>query len=82
MSLSIRQHVSLQPYNSLALPAYAEYFCSLDGEEDLLAALEYARVNQLDVTALGGGSNLVLVGDIAGLVIHLNTKGYSHCSRR
>ncbi len=80
MSLSIQQHISLQPYNSLALPAYAEYFCSLDGEEDLLAALEYARVNQLDVTALGGGSNLVLVGDIAGLVIHLNTKGYSHCN--
>ncbi len=80
MSLSIQQHISLQPYNSLALPAYAEYFCSLDGEEDLLAALAYARAHQLQVTALGGGSNLVLAGDIAGLVIHLNTKGYSYCN--
>ena len=80
MSLSIQQHISLQPYISLALPAYAEYFCSLDGEEDLLAALAYARAHQLQVTALGGGSNLVLAGDIAGLVIHLNTKGYSYCN--
>ena len=78
MSLSIQQHVSLQPLNSLALPAFAEYFCSVSDEQELLAALDYAREHQLAVTPLGGGSNLVLAGDLRGLVISLNTKGYSY----
>jgi UDP-N-acetylmuramate dehydrogenase len=78
LSLSIQQHFSLQPLNSLALPAYAEYFCEVCDQQELLAALDYAREHQLEVTPLGGGSNLVLAGDLPGLVIHLNTKGISH----
>ena len=80
MSPAIEQHISLQPLNSLALPAYAEYFCSVTDQQQLLAALDYAREHQLQVTPLGGGSNLVLAGDISGLVIALNSKGlsYSH----
>ena len=78
MSLSIEQHISLQPFNSLALPAYAEYFCSVTDKQELLAALDYAREHQLEVTPLGGGSNLVLAGDLSGLVIYLNIKGFSY----
>ena len=78
MSLSIKQHISLQPYNSLALPAYAEYFCEVADQQELVAALDYAREHQLKVTPLGGGSNLVLAGDLSGLVIHLNTRGIDY----
>lgn len=78
MSPAIQQHVSLQPLNSLALPAYAEHFCSVADQDQLLAALDYAREHQLQVTPLGGGSNLVLAGDIPGLVIALNNKGFSY----
>lgn len=77
MSATIEQHVSLQSYNSLALPAYAEYFCSVKDEKALIAALDYARLHQLKVTPFGGGSNLVLAGDISGLVVHLDIKGFS-----
>ncbi len=78
MSPIIEQHVSLQPLNSLALPAYAEYFCSITDQQQLLTALDYAREHQLGVTPLGGGSNLVLAGNIRGLVIAVNNKGYSY----
>jgi len=78
LSLTIEQHFSLQALNSLALPAYAEYFCEVCDQQELLAALDYAREHQLEVTPLGGGSNLVLAGDLPGLAIHLNTKGISH----
>ncbi len=78
MSLIIEQHISLQPFNSLALPASAEYFCSVTDKQELLAALDYAREHQLEVTPLGGGSNLVLAGDLSGLVIYLNIKGFSY----
>ena len=78
MSLTIQQNFSLQPLNSLALPAHAEFFCEVCDQQQLLAALDYAREHQLEVTPLGGGSNLVLADDLCGLVIHLNTKGIKH----
>ena len=81
MSPTIEQHISLQPFNSLALPAYAEYFCSVSDEQELFSALEYAKQHQLKITPLGGGSNLILAGDLSGLVIHINTHGISHHSQ-
>lgn len=79
--IEIGSQVSLQGFNSLALPACAEYFCSVTDEQQIAQALDYARTNNLQVTALGGGSNLVLVGDIAGLVIYVNLKGISCVER-
>jgi UDP-N-acetylmuramate dehydrogenase len=65
----------LHKLNSLALPARAEYFCSVDSLDQLHQALDYANLHQLAVTPLGEGSNIVLAGDIKGLVIDLNLKG-------
>ena len=76
-SLDIQYQASLQSLNSLALPAYAEYFCSVSDTEQLLGAIKYAQQNNLPITPLGGGSNIVLAGDILGLVVHLNIKGIS-----
>ena len=75
---TIHEKVSLQPYNSLALPAVAEYFCAVQTTSELFAALEFARSKNLSVTPLGGGSNIVLTGDIAGLVLSVELKGLSH----
>ena len=75
--IEIASQVSLQSHNSLALPSRAEYFCSVTDEPQIVEALDYARANNLQVTALGGGSNLVLAGDIAGLVIYLDLNGIS-----
>jgi len=77
--MSVIQHsISLQPFNSLALQAKAEYFCSISELDELFEALTFARNRGLAVTALGGGSNIVLAGDIAGLVIQLNLRGVSY----
>jgi UDP-N-acetylmuramate dehydrogenase len=73
--IEIASQVSLQGYNTLALPACAEYFCSVTSEQQIAQALDYARTHNLQVTALGGGSNLLLAGDIAGLVIYLDLRG-------
>jgi UDP-N-acetylmuramate dehydrogenase len=75
---TILEKVSLQPYNSLALPAEAEYFCSVEDRAELLAALDFAHSRGLSVTPLGGGSNIVLAGDIAGLVMRVDLRGVSH----
>ena len=81
--IEISPQVSLQDRNSLALPACAEYFCSVSDQAKVVEALDYARSQGLQVTALGGGSNLILAGDIAGLVIYVDLQGIRcvHSSR-
>lgn len=79
--IEIASNISLQAHNSLALPARAEYFCSVTSEQQIAQALDYSRTKGLQVMALGGGSNLVLAGDIAGLVICMDLKGISCVER-
>ena len=75
MSFVIQKNVSLQRYNTLALPGRAEYFCDICSMDALEEALAFARQQNLAVTPLGGGSNIVLAGNIAGLVLHVNLSG-------
>ncbi len=74
-TLPIQQDVELTPYNTLALMARAEYFCRVTDAELLREALEWARHKQLPVTCLGGGSNIVLAGDLVGLVLLIDIGG-------
>lgn len=73
----IHRSFDLKEFNSLALPAKAEFFCSIDTVSQLQQALAYANQQNLKVTPIGGGSNLVLAGDLNGLVLHINLKGVS-----
>lgn len=73
--LALSQHFDLKAYNSLSLPASAEYFCVATEPEHVHQAVQYARERKLAITPLGGGSNMVLAGDIAGMVILIKTAG-------
>lgn len=73
----IKKSFDLKDFNSLALPAKAEFFCSIDSASQLQQALAYAKQQKLTITPIGGGSNLVLADDISGLVLHVNLKGIS-----
>jgi len=73
--LDIQQQVSLLKCNTLALPSTAEYFCKVSSTSELCEALSWARGKQLPITLLGGGSNVVLAGNLAGLVIHIAILG-------
>lgn len=73
--LNIQQQVSLLKYNTLALPSTAEYFCKISSKLELCEALSWAKKKQLSITLLGGGSNVVLASDLAGLVIHIAISG-------
>lgn len=76
--LNIKADVSLQTLNTLALPGRAEFFCRVNSHEQLAEALAYARAKKHKVTVLGGGSNVVLAGNISGLVIQIATWGIEH----
>ena len=73
--INLQADYSLQSLNSLAMPARAEYFCSVESLDQLYQALDYANLHGLTVTPLGEGSNIVLAGDIQGLVIAIGIRG-------
>lgn len=74
-ALDIQQDVALTTYNTLALASRAEYFCRVTTTELLREALDWARNKRLSVTCLGGGSNVVLAGDLKGLVLVIDIGG-------
>lgn len=82
MTLEIQQQKSLRYLNTFGLPATAEHFASAHTEEEVREALALARDRHWPVTVLGGGSNMVLSKDIAGLVLHVAIPGILFDGRR
>jgi UDP-N-acetylmuramate dehydrogenase len=76
--LQIRENVSLKPYNTFGIEARARYFVDINRPEDLILLFADPQWQTIERLVLGGGSNLLLVNDFDGMVIHLNIKGITH----
>lgn len=61
--------VDLQPFNSLAISAKAQYFSKVSDLVTLREMLHWCASEHLPLLLLGGGSNLVFCGDWPGLVL-------------
>ncbi len=68
-------HFNLQAFNTLAVPAIANYFVAVHNDDELREALAFARTENLPLLLLGGGSNIVLQDDFPGVVIQLKSQG-------
>ncbi|MFZ2971999.1 MAG: UDP-N-acetylmuramate dehydrogenase [Ferribacterium limneticum] len=64
-------NVDLTPFNTLALPGKAAAYRKITAPEQLTAPELACQTRFI----LGGGSNLVLTGDFAGLVLHMAIPG-------
>jgi UDP-N-acetylmuramate dehydrogenase len=80
--LQITKKVSLQNYNTFALPSTAEYFCSVSSQAELSEALAWGKKHKQSIIALGAGSNVLLAGDLTGLVIHIAILGIELISQK
>lgn len=65
----VQQNVSLQNFNTMAVPAQARYLVTVESVSEAQQAIEFARNNNLPVLVLGDGSNTIFEGDYSGLVI-------------
>ncbi|MBJ7538150.1 UDP-N-acetylmuramate dehydrogenase [Marinomonas transparens] len=65
----VQQGISLLAYNTFRFHYQAEYFALAETLESLKELLAWANHQQLEVTIIGGGSNLLISADIRGLVI-------------
>jgi UDP-N-acetylmuramate dehydrogenase len=65
----------LKAHNTFGFDVRAQFACLIDREEQLLAAVRDPRAAGLPRLVLGGGSNVVLSGDFAGLVLLVSLRG-------
>ncbi|WP_455921485.1 UDP-N-acetylmuramate dehydrogenase [Pseudomonas putida] len=75
MSLQIRERVSLKPFNTFGIDVSARWFVDVSDDDQVRAALAWAREQQIPVLPIGGGSNLLLTGDLDVLVMRMASLG-------
>ena len=71
----VEKNVSLQPYNTFGIMARADTLVRVRSSADLAALRADAELGAAPVFVLGGGSNVVLTGDVAPLVLKIEIKG-------
>jgi UDP-N-acetylmuramate dehydrogenase len=67
--MKIKKNVSLAQYTTFRIGGRAEYFAEITSRDEVLEAISFAKLKKLPIFVLGGGSNLLLTGDIRGLVL-------------
>jgi len=72
---AVQEQVNLSGLNTLAVTARARYLVDVRSVEDLQQALSWADDEGVPAQLLGGGSNLVFVGDYPGLVLRIALRG-------
>ncbi|MBF8731301.1 UDP-N-acetylmuramate dehydrogenase [Pseudomonas guariconensis] len=72
---SWQERVSLKPYNTFGIDVKARYFTQAHDDAQVRQALAEAIERQVRVLVIGGGSNLLLTGDIDALVLHMASRG-------
>lgn len=73
--LNVQSNVSLKPYNTFGIQATARYWVDIQHPNDLLTLLQLDEYNNVQKLILGGGSNLLLTGDLDGMVVRMNIQG-------
>ena len=67
--LSIDHDIDLGPLTTFGCSAKAEYAVSVASIDDVAEAIAFAKSKGLAIRILGGGSNVLLTGNVQGLVI-------------
>lgn len=75
MSLQVRSQVSLKHYNTFGIDVQAKLFAEAHSDDDVRQALAYAAQLPIPLLVIGGGSNLLLTGDVQALVLRMASRG-------
>jgi len=70
----VEENVSLRAHNTFGISATARYYAKITNKDEL-QQLANSALWQKEKLILGGGSNLLLLDDFDGLVVHIATKG-------
>lgn len=75
MSLRLREAVSLRPFNTFGVEVKARLFAEAHDDAEVREALAEAGRRGLPLLPIGGGSNLLLTGDVEALVLRMASRG-------
>ncbi|HWJ26001.1 MAG TPA: UDP-N-acetylmuramate dehydrogenase [Flavisolibacter sp.] len=76
--MQLQQQVNLQPYNTFGIQSTARYFTRFRSVEELAEALETEKELETEKSLiLGGGSNILLTGNVDGMVMKNEIGGIS-----
>lgn len=75
MSLNVEADVSLQSFNTFGVATRARYLAHAHDDAEVGEALQAAKRLQLPLLVIGGGSNLLLTGDVEALVLRMASRG-------
>jgi UDP-N-acetylmuramate dehydrogenase len=73
----IQKNVSLKPYNTFGIDVSASHFAKFGSVDELSQILNLSEIKNLPLLILGGGSNLLLTQNFAGLVLKNELHGIS-----
>ncbi|HMN20413.1 MAG TPA: UDP-N-acetylmuramate dehydrogenase [Ottowia sp.] len=71
----VERNVSLQPFNSFGIAARAARLLRVRDADDVRALQADRRLAAMHKFVLGGGSNIVLTGDVKGVVLKVEVPG-------
>ncbi|MBA1194696.1 MAG: murB [Pseudomonas sp.] len=75
MTLVLREHASLKPYNTFGIDVQASVLAEARSDDEVRAALDEAERRQLPLMVIGGGSNLLLTANVHALVLRMLSQG-------
>jgi UDP-N-acetylmuramate dehydrogenase len=73
--MEIFSHYPLKTFNTFGIEAFAEEFIEIATDDDLKDLINQHSSGSKKLNILGGGSNILLTGDVAGTVVKLSTRG-------
>ncbi|MCU1729079.1 UDP-N-acetylmuramate dehydrogenase [Pseudomonas sp. 7P_10.2_Bac1] len=75
MSLQVQVDASLKAYNSFGVEVRASRLAEARTDSDVREALQYSVEQKLPLLVIGGGSNVLLTGDVRALVLRMASRG-------
>jgi UDP-N-acetylmuramate dehydrogenase len=75
LASKLQYDVSLRPFNTFGIESRAHALLAVESVADLRALRESAELRALPRLVLGGGSNILLTGDVDGLVLQMRGRG-------
>lgn len=77
MHLPVFDDIPLTDLNTLRLPAHARRYAEIHSAEQLIKLVKRGDLQGQRVIVLGGGSNVVLRGDLDAFVLHVRIPGHT-----
>lgn len=75
MSLVLQNEVSLKPYNTFGVDVRARLFAEARDDDEVRQGIALSVERGLPLLVIGGGSNLLLTGDIDALILRMASRG-------